>query len=242
MYNYEIQKYVDRIDGLKTVDGFKDAMFDLRSDFGFDHMVYTCLRAPNTEMTTPHFVTTYNDEWVNRYAEKDYKNVDPVVLVALNSSMPFQWSDLKCNKKQQQFFNEAEDFGIRKQGITIPIHGIQNETAIFCFTSGIKDEIWDKELREKFANLYTISSLVHNNFVNNALPKIAIEESIQLTDREKECLLWTARGKSSWEIGEILNLSERTVNFHIQNACNKFGATNKLHAVVKAISQNLCLP
>ena len=44
-----------------------------------------------------------------------------------------------------------------------------------------------------------------------------------LTGRELECLEWVSHGKTSWEIGTILDLSERTVNFHLSNACLNLG-------------------
>ena len=58
---------------------------------------------------------------------------------------------------------------------------------------------------------------------------------VQLTDREKEILSWLTEGKSSWDIGQILSISERTVKFHVNNICSKLNAVNRTHAVAKAI-------
>jgi DNA-binding CsgD family transcriptional regulator len=52
-------------------------------------------------------------------------------------------------------------------------------------------------------------------------------------------LRWTAEGKSSWDIGAILSISENTVSFHIKNAMRKLGTTSRTVAVVKAIRLNL---
>lgn len=60
-------------------------------------------------------------------------------------------------------------------------------------------------------------------------------ENVQLTDREKEILSWIMEGKSSWDIGQILSISERTVKFHVNNICIKLNAVNRTHAVAKAI-------
>jgi DNA-binding CsgD family transcriptional regulator len=62
---------------------------------------------------------------------------------------------------------------------------------------------------------------------------------IPLTDREVEILRWTVEGKTAWEIGGILKISERTVNFHIQNVMEKFGVHNKTHAAAKAMGMGL---
>ena len=60
-----------------------------------------------------------------------------------------------------------------------------------------------------------------------------------LSEREKACLLWTSRGKSSWEIGRILSISENTVIFHIKNAMRKLGSNSRTLAAVKAIQLGL---
>jgi LuxR family quorum-sensing system transcriptional regulator CciR len=60
-----------------------------------------------------------------------------------------------------------------------------------------------------------------------------------LSDREKSCLAWSARGKSSWEIGRILAISENTVIFHIKNAMKKLGTSSRTLAAVKAIQLGL---
>ena len=52
----------------------------------------------------------------------------------------------------------------------------------------------------------------------------------------REVLQWAAVGKSDWEIGEILAISEKTVNAHIENVKRKYGVTSRIHAVVKGMN------
>jgi DNA-binding NarL/FixJ family response regulator len=63
-----------------------------------------------------------------------------------------------------------------------------------------------------------------------------------LNERELECLTWSARGKTSPEIAQIVNISKRTVNFHIENACRKLNVSTRTEAVVKATSGRLIDP
>ena len=58
--------------------------------------------------------------------------------------------------------------------------------------------------------------------------------AVSLTEREIEALTWSARGKSSADIAVLMNVSERTVNFHIANAMQKFGVATRIQAAVKA--------
>jgi LuxR family transcriptional regulator, quorum-sensing system regulator BjaR1 len=60
-----------------------------------------------------------------------------------------------------------------------------------------------------------------------------------LTAREIEVLGWVARGKSAWEVGEILNIAKRTVDEHVQTAVRKIGAVNRTHAVALAIRDGI---
>jgi LuxR family quorum sensing-dependent transcriptional regulator len=65
------------------------------------------------------------------------------------------------------------------------------------------------------------------------------EEKPSVTLREREVLKWVAAGKSAWEIGEILNISKRTVDEHTQTASRKLGAVNRTQAVAIAIRERL---
>jgi DNA-binding CsgD family transcriptional regulator len=61
----------------------------------------------------------------------------------------------------------------------------------------------------------------------------------KLTSQELECMRWCKEGKTNWEIGEILAISEKTVEFHLTNVMRKFGAANRITAVVQGIKEGL---
>jgi len=65
---------------------------------------------------------------------------------------------------------------------------------------------------------------------------------IRLSHRELECLTWTAKGKTTWDIAMILEISEHTVNYHIKNAMKKLDAHSRTVAVVKAVRFGLIDP
>src|SRR5271154_3149766 len=65
---------------------------------------------------------------------------------------------------------------------------------------------------------------------------------VELNDREVETLTWAARGKTSAEIAQILNLAKRTVDFHIDNARIKLGAATRVEAAIKAATVRLIEP
>ncbi len=61
----------------------------------------------------------------------------------------------------------------------------------------------------------------------------------KLTPRETEVLRWVANGKSAWEIGEILDITKRTVDEHVQTIVRKLGAVNRTHAVALALRDGI---
>jgi DNA-binding CsgD family transcriptional regulator len=56
----------------------------------------------------------------------------------------------------------------------------------------------------------------------------------RITARESQILRWIAAGKSDWAIGRILNISDKTVNYHAENAKRKFGVSTRIQAVLAA--------
>lgn len=65
------------------------------------------------------------------------------------------------------------------------------------------------------------------------------DDAVHLTTREKDCLRYSAEGKTSWEIGQLLDIGARTVNFHLNNAARKLGVIGRRQAIARALSQQL---
>jgi LuxR family transcriptional regulator, quorum-sensing system regulator SolR len=95
-------------------------------------------------------------------------------------------------------------------------------------------ELTEYELFENKIKMAWLAQFSHAIMSRLLVPKYAPETLIVMTLREKEVLRWTAEGKTAYEIGQILEVSERTVNFHISNVVTKLGASNKTQAAVKA--------
>ena len=71
------------------------------------------------------------------------------------------------------------------------------------------------------------------------LPRSPLPGAPTLTPRELECLRWTMEGKTAWEVGSIVGITERTAGLHINNAAHKLGCANKHQAVLKALRLGL---
>ncbi|WP_308424559.1 response regulator transcription factor [Iodidimonas muriae] len=63
-----------------------------------------------------------------------------------------------------------------------------------------------------------------------------------MTERERECLLWAARGKTNEEIGIILSISDSTVKAHLSGVAKKLNTHTKTQTVVEAIKRGMLVP
>ena len=58
---------------------------------------------------------------------------------------------------------------------------------------------------------------------------------LQLTDRQRDCVVWAARGKSDWEIAQILGISHETVIQHLKQARERYGVSKRTMLAVSAL-------
>jgi len=239
------QEIIEALERAESVDEIHRICSTLCKLFGFDHFAYVA-RIP-VSLAKPYmcYVSGFPEEWRDRYLGLGYLQIDPVVNHCLKHVTPLPWDSLrppeKGDKPVRQFMGEAGEFGL-KSGVSLPMHGGIGETALLSLTSNESPEKSQSRIREALPFLFLISAYVHE-----AMRRVIANEQLDLskadlTDREKECLLWAAEGKTSWETAQILNISERTVIFHLQNAAKKLNVVNRQHAIARAVVMGLISP
>jgi len=119
----------------------------------------------------------------------------------------------------------------------------------FVFLTALTDRDNELKGRQLGADDYVTKPIdfdVLTTIINARLAGVARSELwpklVQLNDREVETLTWVARGKTSAEIAQILGLTKRTVDFHIDNARTKLGAATRTQAVIKAATGRVIEP
>jgi len=119
----------------------------------------------------------------------------------------------------------------------------------FIFLTALGDRDNELKGRRLGADDYVIKPLdfdILEAVIRARLAKVARTEvwsrQVALSDPEVECLTWSARGKTSAEIGQIIGTSKRNVDFHIETACRKLNVATRIQAAVKAASGRLIEP
>jgi LuxR family transcriptional regulator, quorum-sensing system regulator SolR len=198
---------------------------------GFEYCAYG-LRMP-LPLSNPRTVifSNYPKAWQRRYQEAGYLQSDPTVAHGLRSRTPVQWSD-HVFEASPQLWHEAKSFGLRSGWAQSSV-GDGGAIGMLSLARS-SPMLTQRELGALEARMCWLVSLSHQSLARLVAPALGLNERPSLTGREAEVLKWTADGKTSGEISEILCVSENTVNFHVKNAVSKFGCTNKTAAVVRA--------
>jgi DNA-binding NarL/FixJ family response regulator len=120
--------------------------------------------------------------------------------------------------------------------VVFPFHGPGNRLDVMSLSRRIPDA----PNLDRTAVLHAITVQTWTRYLELSKDQIFAEpRAIELTPRELEILRWCKAGKSRTDIGEILSISHRTVEYHLNNAMTKLGATNQITAVVMAIQMGL---
>lgn len=190
-----------------------------------------------------HVETNYPDEWAVHYHQSGYAAVDPVTQEGIRSSLPFRWRNTlilpQYGAQARKVFDEAAEFGLR-DGMTIPIRAAGG---IGVMSMAVDDSALFRPSAAAERHVLHLMALHFHIACDRALsPAPAVMQAPRLTPREREVLLWAARGKTGWEIAQILNLTVRTVTYHVENARSKLGAASRAQAVVAAMAFGLIQP
>jgi LuxR family transcriptional activator of conjugal transfer of Ti plasmids len=230
------QSLIDRLAGAKDGSDLTAAVTRFAGTLGLTKFTYLGFYRPR-----PVYLTTYPTEWVYRYASKRYHEIDPVVVQARGSMLPFFWDGLSpsvdTSREQRTMFGEASEVGIHC-GLTVPIHDSQGELATLSFASDGKPEEMRAEV-DAHRDVLHLASIYLHVYAREKLADATAFEHPRLSPREVACLQWVIRGKSTWDIGEILSISRRTVVFHLENAKRKLRAVTLPQAVATALYHKL---
>lgn len=244
MHEHIVDDFITDLQTVTTVEGARDLFTRTLQLLDVGHYAYLGLRFRGSgPRGRPFFITTYPQAWVEHYDSNNYLQVDPVMLDAPSRSTPMHWGTREHRKtvtpRQKKFLNEAAEAGLNL-GSAIPIHAAGGEFGLVSVAVDGTPRLFATLMRNHQHQLHLLSLYYHahvaEHFISNESPKVSV------TSRERECLLWSALGKSSWEISEILRISEATVNFHMQNAMRKLEVYSRPHAIVKAVMMGIITP
>lgn len=227
---------IDGLAGAEKVPEAADLLGEAVKRLGIDNVSYVAMNIPTQPTALPLHAVTYSAEWLKRYVQRNYIDIDPVVRAGLGGLLPVDWSAIdRSDKLVSRFFGEAQECSVGRHGLSFPIRGRHYEFGLFSITSNLGDRDWDDLRRALMPEMLLLAHHFHH-FAMEKAGVVFPYYAGRLSQREKDCLRWRATGKSDWDIARIMNISERTVKFHLENARGKLDALNTTQAVAKALA------
>ena len=169
----------------------------------------------------------------------------PLCRLALQEVTPVPWR--KIAARHGKAFAKAGEFGL-VTGVSCSVHGPGGQWSLTSFALPRGGAAAERRILAALPDCQLVACAIHYaaaRIARRGVDRVGAPRELKgarnrlLSDRESQCLIQSARGKTTSEIGQALQISDRTVAFHLSNVRRKLGATNSRHAVTKAFSLKL---
>lgn len=235
-------EWIHALGHIEEEQGLKDFLDRLQNQLPVEHMVLALgrLNAQQHMQKVEKLIdVSYPLGWLDHYMQENLASCDPILHNPMGSN-PIFWHDSFSNARSplaKRFIAEAASVGLGT-GVTFSAASTRQNMACVISVTG-EDITRDIQLIEM---LNCLVPHLHQAMsrVTDLAPMSA--SAMLLSNREYDIFHWMSRGKTNWEIATILDISERTVKFHVANIIRKLNANNRTHAIVLGLQQGIRPP
>lgn len=242
---YSIADYIEHALSLSNFEELCVFIEKIKYDFGLN--VFGACEIVQNSSAENSICVLYdsNTEWVDFYRQ-GLIYTDPFIGYCEENVTPLVWRAAKDMTELRKICPKiAEGIGDLNINtfITLPVHSCGENMSGFRFGNIGNTALPESDLYHALPFLSLLSSYLFEALHRLHLEIYSVKKPApKLTAREREVLLWISRGKTTWEISQILNISENTVLTYIKRFFRKLGVQTRQHAIAKAMSLRLICP
>lgn len=227
----------DTVVGATTNDELHERLAASTRDLGFDHFALSVEIGSGAIGGASVLIHDYPAAWADVYIGFNLAATDPVRRAGERSVRGFDWRNIASliplTPGEQTMLDIGERQGIAN-GFTVPRH-LPGELTGSC----------------SFVTRPDGRTPQGCTFFAEVIGAVAIERGRRLagwggppvrtvlTDRQRECVLWAARGKTDWEIAKILGISQDTVIEHLKSARERYDTRKRASLILFALFDGL---
>ncbi|MFL6676291.1 MAG: helix-turn-helix transcriptional regulator [Massilia sp.] len=184
-----------------------------------------------------HWFSTLPGDLARLFEDKLQGDADPVNHHIARSGLPLAWTVDQLCERGGHAYAALKRHGIG-HGASFAVRGTLAMSRLDFYRRAANAEPLSMTLT---GDLLLLGSYLHE--AAHALwKKQNPERTPTLTQRERECLYWSAGGKTSKETAMILGISQHTVYFHLKNVASKFNVYSTRHAITRASRMGMLTP
>lgn len=239
----DVQTFNDLAKTVASPSDLHRLMQEISREMGFDYfaLVHHVDLRPQGSLVN-HIVTRdymalsdYPQAWVDEYIANKIVSNDPVLLASQRSMAGFPWSKIPeiitMTPAHRELTERTRQAGI-SDGFTVPAH-VPGEMIGSC-NFAVGPSHGPPEGNFMMAQLIGAFAFEGGRQLVARMRDIQDDAPVKLTQREMECIVLVAKGKSDWEIGKILNLSPDTVASYIKKARERYDVSARIQVVLRA--------
>lgn len=236
----EVQQFVRTVRDAPDLESIQSTLSDATLRFRFDH--FGMIQRVSARLSaSPVMLGNLPLSWAELLVNDDYYVHDPVLVASEKSVTPFSWDDLPkmitMTKQHRAYMANAKAQGLGN-GYTVPIH-LPGEASGLCsfVTTGERELPADSLPAAQYLACFAFEA-ARRLVAARPDPGGEGEEPAKvakLTQRQLDCVVLAARGKSNWVAGKLLGLSPDTVHKYLESAKRRYGVSSRTELVVRAL-------
>jgi len=220
-------------------DEFKDEVVRFAQKLGFETVSAVTLVQHGVGRSDVVAVDNTPTAYADSYVDPKLGRRDPVLHHCRTQTVPIIWDQSTyVERGAGDVWEHQARFGYRT-GIAMALHLPDGKHFVLGVDRDQPLPDDSDELQRLVADLQLFAVHAQDTAMRILVPPDQQPERPALTPRELEALRWTMEGKTAWEVGAVLGISERTAVLHVNNAMHKLGCVNKHQAVLKALRLGL---
>lgn len=227
--------FIDDVSSARSQAELRSILGDIARELGFAHFAlshHVDLRNSSEPAIRIH---NYPEEWERYYDRKQLGRTDPVHRACQMTAVGFAWAQLPRMIPLTRMDRAVLDAAARQglgNGFTVPAH-VPGEVNGSCSFASARAKPLKTEHLAVAQLVGAFAFEAARGLVKRDCQKLA--DPARFSDRERDCLIWVARGKSDSEIATILGISPETVHQYVKQARANYDAVSRSQLVAHAL-------
>lgn len=233
MYVHQAREFASELTEVESNAELDEALRLLSRRLGFDHFALSLEFRSSVTRSGGLLLHDYPDEWAKVYVGFELAGKDPIRRACDRTFIGFAWDTLNelvpLTRGDRQMLRVGRECGIG-DGFTVPRHlpGFARGTCTFAVSPDRRLPTQLLPLAETIGALALSKALILSG-------DCEADAAPALTDRQRECVLWIARGKTAAETATILGIGTETVIQHLKLARERYEVHCKQSLIISAL-------
>jgi LuxR family transcriptional regulator, quorum-sensing system regulator CciR len=234
----DVNQFIAASRAARSADDLRALMEPITHEMGFHgYALFQHVKRFTWKRRRALAISNFSRSWLEHFFSERMYVYDPVLLASQRTAIGFRFDEVATlvdlNERQRELMSAARRAGIAN-GFCVPIHvpGEPDGICSFVVTDDAPLPLENLPMAQ-LVGCFAYEAARQLLLAGDKIIRPAF--SRPLTNRQLECIVFVARGKTDWEISQILGLKEDTVTEHLDEARRRCGVSRRTELVVHTL-------